>query len=232
MQLSAILAGFKRRIEALTLVVILISAGALWIFVKLASNVMSGDSHALDSNILLALRTSDDVGVPIGGHFILIAMRDITALGGVTVLTLVSAAVLAYLMLRAQRATAVFLAIAILGGQILAGFAKNGFSRPRPDLVPHAVEVASASFPSGHSMMAAVTYLSLAVTLCQMQENLHMRVFYVTVAVLLTFLVGLSRLFLGVHWPTDVLAGWTLGSAWALGVWVVARTVSITNLRS
>lgn len=231
MQLSAIFSALARRVEAVTLVVILIIAGALWVFAKISGEVMNGDLRAFDNEILFALRTPDDLEIPIGGQFISMAMRDLTALGGVPVLMIVSAAVLAYLILRAQHATAAFLAIAILGGQVLAHFAKIGFSRTRPDLVPHAVEVTSASFPSGHSMMAAVTYLTLAVILCQIETQFRMRAFYISLAALLAFLVGISRLFLGVHWPTDVLAGWVLGAAWALGVWLVVRT-SLISTRS
>lgn len=226
MQLPAVFTELIRRVEALTLAVILTIAGALWAFVEIADDMMSGDLRAFDTAILLAFRTPDDLSTPIGGQFIAIAMRDITALGGVTVLTIVSAAVLTFLILRGARATAVFLAVAILGGQFLSHIAKSGFSRARPDLVPHGVEVATASFPSGHSMMAAVTYLTLAVILCRIEAKFRMRAFYITLAALLTLLVGISRLFLGVHWPTDVLAGWTLGAAWALGVWLVARLIA------
>jgi undecaprenyl-diphosphatase len=113
--------------------------------------------------------------------------------------------------------------VAILGGQALSHLAKLGFSRPRPDLVPHGVEVATTSFPSGHSMMAAVTYLTLAVMLARSERHLSIRAFYISVAAILAMLVGVSRVYLGVHWPSDVLAGWTLGAAWALGVWLLAR---------
>lgn len=226
MQLPAVFTELIRRVEALTLAVILTIAGALWAFVEIADDMMSGDLRAFDTAILLAFRTPDDLSTPIGGRFVAIAMRDLTALGGVTVLTIVSAAVLTFLFLRRERATAVFLAVAILGGQFLSHIAKSGFSRARPDLVPHGVEVASASFPSGHSMMAAVTYLTLAVILCRIEAKFRMRAFYIILAALLTLLVGISRLYLGVHWPTDVLAGWTLGAAWALGVWLVARVVA------
>lgn len=226
MQLPAVFIQLIRRVEALTLAVILTIAGALWAFVEIADDMMSGDLRAFDTAILLAFRTPDDLSIPIGGRFIAIAMRDLTALGGVTVLTIVSAAVLTFLFLQKERATAVFLAVAILGGQFLSHMAKSGFSRARPDLVPHGVEVASASFPSGHSMMAAVTYLTLAVILCRIEAKFRMRAFYIILATLLTLLVGISRLYLGVHWPTDVLAGWTLGAAWALGVWLVARLIA------
>jgi undecaprenyl-diphosphatase len=212
-----------QRVEVVTLAAVLAIAGALWGFVALASEVMEGDLRAFDEAVLLALRTPGDPSDPIGGRQLEIAMRDVTALGGVTVLTIMTGAVLVFLILQRLRASAFFLAVAILGGTALSHLAKAGFSRPRPDLVPHGVEVATASFPSGHSMMAAVTYLTLAVMLARTEAPFRMRAFYLALAVVLTILVGFSRVFLGVHWPSDVLAGWTLGAAWALGVWLIAR---------
>lgn len=212
-----------RRVEPVTLVVIIAITGALWAFISLASEMIEGDLHSFDEAVLLALRTPGDPADPIGSHQVEIAMRDLTALGGVTVLTLISLSVLCFLILRRQRASALFLLVAILGGQALSYLAKSGFSRPRPDLVPHGVEVVTASFPSGHSMMSAVTYLTLAVMLTRTESTLGIRAFYIVVAAILTVLVGASRVYLGVHWPSDVLAGWTLGAAWALAVWLLAR---------
>lgn len=215
-----------RRVETVTLIVILFIAGALWAFVALAAEMLEGELHAFDETLLLALRTPGDPTNPVGGPQIELAMRDITALGGVTVLTLITLSVVTLLVLRRQRTTALFLAIAILGGQALSHLAKSGFSRPRPDLVPHGVEVTTTSFPSGHSMMAAVTYLTLAVILARTEPRLRIRAFYISIAAIVTILVGISRIYLGVHWPSDVLAGWTLGAAWALGVWLLAETLA------
>ncbi len=226
MSFSAAIGDLFRRVEAVTLVAIVAIAAALWAFVALASEMLEGELHAFDETVLLALRTPGDPSNPIGGKQIEIAMRDITALGGVTVLTLITVLVLALLVLQRQRASALFLAVAILGGQVLSHLMKSGFSRPRPDLVPHGVEVATASFPSGHSMMAAVTYLTLAVMLARTETRAHMRAFYILSAAILSILVGISRVYLGVHWPSDVLAGWSLGAAWALAVWLLARALA------
>ena len=223
MKISANLIALARRVEAQTIAIIAVAAAALWAFVALAAEMLEGDLRSFDETVLLALRTPGDPSDPIGSQQVEIAMRDLTALGGVTVLTIVSLAVFGILMLKRQRRTAWFLIIAVLGGQLLSNIAKLGFSRPRPDLVPHGVEVVSASFPSGHSMMAAVTYLTLAVMLAQGEVRVRARVFYLILAALLAVLVGVSRVYLGVHWPTDVLAGWTLGSFWAIGVYLAAR---------
>jgi undecaprenyl-diphosphatase len=221
-----LISALLRRVETVTVLAVLCVAGGLWAFVALADEMIEGDLHAFDEAVFLALRAPGDPSNPIGGPEVALAMRDITALGGITVLTLVTLAALVYLVLRRQRASALFLAVAVLGGQALSHLAKAGFSRPRPDLVPHAVDVATASFPSGHTMMASVTYLTLAVMLARQEHGWSIRAFYVVVAALLAMSVGVSRVYLGVHWPSDVLAGWTLGAAWALMVWLVARWMS------
>ncbi|WP_417721832.1 phosphatase PAP2 family protein [Salipiger sp.] len=225
MTLPPFLTELTRKVELLTLIALAAIAGAVWAFVGLASEMVEGDLHAFDEAVLLALREPGDPANPIGGSQVEVAMRDLTALGGVTVLTLISLAVMVYLLLRRQRASVALLAVAILGGQGISHLAKSAFSRPRPDLVPHGVEVATASFPSGHSMMAAVTYLTLAVMLARVETRMRIRAFYISVAAILAVLVGVSRVYLGVHWPSDVLAGWSLGAAWALGVWLVAQTL-------
>jgi undecaprenyl-diphosphatase len=223
MRLPEPIARVTQRVESLTIVVILVVAGALWAFIGLADEMIEGDLHAFDEAILMALRAPGDAADPIGGPQIETAMRDLTALGGITVLTLLTLSATAFLLLRGKRASAAFLLVAVVGGQLLSHGFKSLFSRPRPDLVPHGVDVATASFPSGHSMMAAVTYLTLAVMLSRMDGRVRIRVFFVSLAAVLACAVGISRVYLGVHWPSDVLAGWTLGAAWALFVWLVAR---------
>ncbi|OWU86586.1 PA-phosphatase [Oceanicola sp. 22II-s10i] len=223
MTLRTHISAAARRVETATLVAIFVIAGALWAFVALAAEMLEGDLHAFDEAVLMALRSPGQPDNPIGGRQVEVAMRDLTALGGVTVLTLISLSVIAFLLLKRQRASVVLLAAAILGGQALSHLAKSGFSRPRPDLVPHGVEVVTASFPSGHSMMAAITYLTLAVMLARTQSDMRVRALCIVVAAILTMLVGISRVYLGVHWPSDVLAGWSLGAAWAFGVWLIAR---------
>ncbi|MBV7410925.1 phosphatase PAP2 family protein [Maritimibacter sp. DP1N21-5] len=220
------LAAVTERIEAATLVVLMLMAAALWAFFALAGEMTEGDLHAFDEAVLMALRVSGDLNNPIGGTEVETAMRDLTALGGITVQVLLAVFVFVFLLLRRRRGSALLLAVAVIGGQVLSHFFKGFFDRPRPDLVPHGVEVATASFPSGHSMMATVTYLTLAVLLARVEDRVRLRVFYVVVAATLAGLVGVSRVYLGVHWPSDVLAGWTLGAAWALAVFLFARLLA------
>jgi undecaprenyl-diphosphatase len=149
--------------------------------------------------------------------------RDLTALGSFGVLALLTAAAVGYLVLAAKRHAAIAVLAAVAGGVVLSTALKLGFDRPRPDLVPHAVEVYTASFPSGHSMMAAVTYLTLGALLARVEGDWRLKLYWVGIALLLTLLVGFSRVYLGVHWPSDVLGGWALGATWALACWIVMQ---------
>jgi undecaprenyl-diphosphatase len=118
---------------------------------------------------------------------------------------------------------ALFLVVTVSGGVLASSLLKYGFDRARPDLVPHGSIVYSSSFPSGHSMMAATTYLTLAVVLAQAHSRRRVKGFFIAAAALVTMAVGASRVYLGVHWPTDVLAGWTAGTVWAVCCSLIAR---------
>jgi undecaprenyl-diphosphatase len=152
-----------------------------------------------------------------------LAMRDITALGGTSVLTLLTLGVVGFLHLSGKRGAALFVAAAIMGAVALSFTIKAGIERPRPDLVPHGTAVFTASFPSGHATGSAATYLTLGALLARFQPRRRVKLFLIGSGVFLTVLIGLSRIYLGVHWPSDVLAGWTLGASWALLCWLVAR---------
>jgi undecaprenyl-diphosphatase len=143
-------------------------------------------------------------------------MRDFTALGSTGVLAVVVAAIAGFLAMTRKSHAALFVLASVIGGVLISQAMKWAFARPRPDLVPHGAEVFSASFPSGHSMMAAVVYLTLGALLARTQSDRAVKAYVLAVAVLLAALVGASRVYLGVHWPTDVLAGWALGGVWAL----------------
>ena len=148
-------------------------------------------------------------------------MRDFTALGGVGVLTLLTISVAGYLVLTGKRRASLDVVLSIVGGIVLSSLIKAGFDRPRPDLVPYGSQVYTASFPSGHSMMAAVVYLTLGALLARLRASVRVKAYVLSLAVFLTLLVGVSRVYLGVHWPTDVLGGWAMGAAWALFCWLV-----------
>jgi undecaprenyl-diphosphatase len=196
--------------------------GTLWLFVALASEVVEGETHGFDRRILLALRRPGDPADPIGPPWVEEMMRDFSALGSTGVLTTLALAVLAYLLLAGKRRTALLVFLAIGSGQLVSSGLKLFFERARPDLVPHATEVFTSSFPSGHSTMSAAVYLTLGALLALVEPRRRVRVYLVALGAFLSLLVGASRVYLGVHWPTDVLGGWTIGAAWALIWWLVA----------
>lgn len=212
-----------QRLEGSTLAALLLVLGAVWGFIELADAVVEGEAHAIDEALLLMLRTPTDLSDPIGPAWVEEMSRDFTALGGVGVLTLLTLAAAGFVWLQAKRRAAFLVLAAIGSGLLLSVVLKQGFDRPRPDLVPFESLVYTASFPSGHSTMAAVTYLTLAALLAGVQQRLSLKIYFFALALLLTTLVGVSRVYLGVHWPTDVLAGWTVGAGWALLFWTTAR---------
>lgn len=211
------------RHELGTLVVLALVAGGLWVFAELADEVVEGETHRFDTAVLLALRSADDPSDPIGPPWVQEMVRDFTALGGNAVLTFLVLAVTGLMLLYRKRRATLLMLGAVIGGAVASTLLKRGFDRPRPDLVPHDSYVTSASFPSGHSMLSAVVYLTLAVMLASVQPRWSMRAYLLIVAVLLVVAIGASRVYVGVHWPTDVMAGWAAGTVWALLAWLVAR---------
>ena len=188
-------------------------------FAKLASEVLEGDTLAFDRNILLLFRSSTDSAVTIGPVWLKETMRDITALGGTTVLTIIALAVSGYLAVTGLRHAAGMVLASVVSGVLLSNSLKLVFARARPDIVPHHAAFYAASFPSGHTTLSAIVYLTLAALLCRTQSSAAVKGYILAVGVFLTFIVGISRIFLGVHWPTDVIAGWLVGSTWALLCW-------------
>jgi undecaprenyl-diphosphatase len=194
-----------------------IALGVL-VFALIADEAAEGDTHEFDTSILLALREPGDTDNPIGPDWVETAFADVTALGGYAVLTLLVAGVAIYLLSIGRRATALLVVGAVVSGTVASTLLKLGFDRPRPDLVAHLSHAQSSSFPSGHAMLSAVTYLTLGVLLARVHKKRRTKIIVMTYAITLTLLIGASRVYLGVHWPTDVLAGWALGAAWA-GLW-------------
>lgn len=205
----------------------LVSVGALaaagFVFVRLASEVGEGETRRFDERILLALRQPGDTAQPLGPAWLHSAMVDITALGGATVLTLLCVAAIGFLLAAGRPKRALFLAVATGGAGLLNFWLKLEYARPRPELVAHLVDVTSTSFPSGHAMNSAATYLTLGVLMARAARTRRVKLYLFGIAALLTLMIGASRVYLGVHYPTDVLAGWTVGAAWAGLCWLVAE---------
>jgi undecaprenyl-diphosphatase len=210
------------RLETGFVLALMTIAGGIFAFVRIADEVREGETHVFDQRLLLALRQPGDPAQPIGPWWLQAMMRDITSLGGTTILTLILVVSVGYLVMERKRGAALFLLLSVGGGTLLSSLLKIGFDRPRPDLVAHLVDVRSLSFPSGHAMLSAVTFLTIGVLLARTSPRRRVKAYIVGVCVLLTLAIGVSRVFLGVHWPTDVLAGWAVGAAWAMGCWTVA----------
>lgn len=209
--------------ELPVLIALLAIVVSLWIFVEVADEVYEGETHHYDLEAIRLLRQADDPAMPIGPRWVHEAGRDFTALGGVAVLTLVTLSVTGFLLLTRNWRAAWFVLAATAGGFVVSMLLKMIFARERPDVVPHLSIVSSYSFPSGHAMQAAVVYLTLGTLLSRLVEGYALKVYFLAVALLLTFVVGVSRVYLGVHYPTDVLAGWSAGLAWAAFCWLIAR---------
>jgi undecaprenyl-diphosphatase len=215
----------RARIELRLLIGLLLIGLGLWLFVELADEVVEGDTRTIDEAILLALRNPADRNDPLGPPWLEEMGRDFTALGGTALVGLVSGVVVLYVAL-ARRWTTFWLILIVVGGSLLFNsLLKAGFHRPRPDLVPHGMVVYHASFPSGHAMLSASVYLTLGILLARLQKLRYQAALIMGTAILVTLLVGISRVYLAVHWPSDVLAGWAAGSVWAMACWLVSRQI-------
>lgn len=203
----------------LVLAGIVLLVAAFW---GLAQLVTAGHTSSFDRYVFVLFRPSDDLALTVGPTWLKEAARDVTALGSVIVLGFMVLAAVGYLVMAGKRAGALLVLGAVVGGQLLSTGLKNIFERARPDLVPDAPTVFTASFPSGHAMLSAVTYLTLGALLARVDARRHLRIYVLSLAVFLTVSIGVTRVFLGVHWPTDVLAGWCIGTAWATLCWFVA----------
>lgn len=220
-----------RRFELKPLLVVAGLAGVVLAFAVFADAVMDGDTHRFDTWLLQALRESSDPANPIGPRWFEELVRDITALGSTVVLTFAVAAVAGYLWIKDRPQKAVFLIASVALGALVNRVLKFGFARPRPDVVEHGAYVSTESFPSGHSANSAIVYLLLGMMLARVETSYPAKVFIFAMCALITLAVGLSRIYLGVHWPTDVLAGWAVGSCWVLLCWYVLLKLQPSGTR-
>ena len=201
----------------------LIVVAAVWCFDELANNVTAGHTQRFDDWVIDSLRNPANPGLPRGPIWLVEAGRDVTALGGPTVVTLMIVAVAGYLALKRQFGPLLLTVLAAGSGAAFSTLVKRHFERPRPHFGSELVTPLTSSFPSGHSMLSAVVYLLLGAMLAQSEPRWPIKLYFVGTAMLLTGLVGVSRVYLGVHYPSDVLAGWTAGLGWASAWWLVAR---------
>lgn len=196
-------------------------ATLLFVFGFVALDVATRKPSSFDHYIIFALRKSAKRPLPIGPPWLQEAARDMTSLGSITVLLMITFAVVGYLFLANKPGVAWLMLIAVLGGLALNNLLKFVFARPRPDIVSHAPRVFTTSFPSGHATLSAITYLTIAALLARAYPSPILDLYFILLAALLTVLIGVSRIYLGVHFPTDILGGWCIGTAWAIGCWVL-----------
>lgn len=226
--MDRITAAFSRRSllkslpELSILILVVLVAGGIWLFVGIADEVAEGDTHAIDKTVLLALRAPDNPAQPLGPPWVEETARDVTALGSFSVLGILTLSACGYLFIQRRHRMALLVLVAAGGGMAISAVLKTLFDRSRPDLVPHEV-MYTTGFPSQHSMMSAIVYLTLAALLARVQPTAALRAYMLVIAVFLAVVIGISRVYLGVHWPSDVLAGWAAGGAWASLCWLVAR---------
>jgi undecaprenyl-diphosphatase len=185
-------------------------------FAFIALEVSEGEPIAADRWLMVALRNATDLSRPIGPPWLLDVVRDITALGSTAVLGLLVTIVATFLLATGKYHAGLLVLTTVLSGALLNTFLKLAFARARPDIVAPLTQVSTLSFPSGHAASAAVCYLTLGLMLAQTQASRSVRIHLMTTAAILTLLVGVSRVYLGVHYPSDVLAGWCFGISWAL----------------
>ncbi len=207
-------------IEALPLVLVSIIAAGIWVFIEIADEVIEGESRAFDEWLMLLLRSPGDNADPLGPGWLEETARDVTAFGSTFALIFISLVVFFWLLMTKRPHAALLLSIALIGGALLNYALKFLFDRPRPDLVAHGTEVFTLSFPSSHAMLSATVYLTLGVMVMRYSSALRLKIYAMSVALLLAVLVGVSRVYLGVHWPTDVVAGWAVGAVWASACWL------------
>jgi undecaprenyl-diphosphatase len=197
-------------------------AGGLLAFLGIADEMSEGDTRAFDMAVLTALRASGHPDQLVGPRWLHIAAVDVTALGSVAVLGLVVLFAVALMLCLKRWAEALTLLVGAVGGTEISQAVKHAFGRERPDLAYRAVEAANASFPSGHAMLSAVVFLTLGALAARFATLKRVKILAISAGVLMSLLVGVSRIYLGVHWTTDVLAGWSLGAVWAMACWLAA----------
>jgi len=224
------LTWLRQNTDLMILTGLIIIAVGGWLSAELADEVLEGDAQPYDEWVLRRLRTRGDMTDPIGPAWFEDIWRDVTAMGGVGILTLVTLGAAAYLLLQGRYRTVALLLVVTLGGLLVSVLLKDLFDRPRPEFASGTSHVMTASFPSGHSMLSAIVYLTLAALLARTSRPLRFKIYFLTMGLILTLLVGCSRVYLGVHYPSDVLAGWSMGLIWATTCWLIAYVLQTRGI--
>jgi len=198
-----------------------IVAGGLAAFAELAEDLVEGENQSFDEAILAWTHPYANTHDALGPDWLMEAMMDFTSLGGLAVLVLFALIAVGFLLMQKKPWSALMLGVALGGGLLLSELMKAVFDRGRPPEIYQAVETINASFPSGHTLMSTVFYLTLGVMLERIFARRRLKIYVMGVAILIAGLVGISRVYLAAHWASDVLAGWALGAAWAMVCWLI-----------
>ena len=193
------------------------------VFLKVAHETTQFDTDDMDEKILLALRNTPDD--PIGSPQVEAAVMHISALGSGAVTGLFILIFTLYFALAGRWRYALLMLATALGTLAAMGLLKWAYGRERPTIVTQIDPPGGLSFPSGHSMISMALYLTLGMLLAQAEKKRHLKIFVIATSAVLALMIGVSRMYLGVHWPTDVLAGWTAGATWALICGLAIRRV-------
>ena len=210
-------------VETTTLLYLFFGALCAWLVLKSVRKLYKGRLEAIDNDLLRALRTPQNPAVPIGPRWLPQAAKDVTALGSGTNLSIATGIVVGFLCLNRRIRATGFLLSSVGSGLLLCQSLKGFFARRRPTVVPHLVHFDPASFPSGHSMGAAMVYLTLGSLISRQVAGPLAKTYFLSVALVLAVVVGVSRVYLGVHYPSDVFAGWAAGSLWSSACAQTAR---------
>ncbi|WP_252926129.1 phosphatase PAP2 family protein [Aliihoeflea sp. 40Bstr573] len=217
------------RTAFLPLIVFAIAAAGIALFLSIADELDDGELNDIDERIFLWFHTPG--GSPIGPEWLQETAAEITALGGYTVILVLVAAVIGFLVVSRKNGPALYTVLSIGTGTLVGHLLKELYARPRPDLVEHLVNTHTPSFPSGHAMVSAIVYLTLGSLIMRFVDNLRVRAYVLAVAITLTLMIGISRIYLGVHWPSDVVAGWAMGAAWASLAWLTVSALRLYRRR-
>ena len=202
-----------------------VSAGGALVFASVAHAVSERDTRSFDEAVLNALHPYADRAQAIGPWWLDRVALDLTSLGSTAVLTLIAALVAGFLILRRRWLDTALLLGALGGALLLSEGLKGVFARDRPPAIYRSFEVLNASFPSGHALLSAVLYPTLAAMLAGVLGAPGARVYVLAVGAVLAVIVGATRVYLGAHWATDVVGGWCVGAAWAALCWLAARAL-------
>ncbi|WGM32905.1 phosphatase PAP2 family protein [Brevundimonas sp. NIBR11] len=198
-------------------------------FVEIADDMTEADGQAFDQMVLHWMQPV--AGQPRGPWWLHEAAADLTSLGGISVLTLFAIVALVFLLILRKRLSALLLIVGLAGGVGLSEGLKALFERQRPPAVYQAVETLNASFPSGHALLSTVFYLTVAVMLTRAFPRKRVKAWVLGVGMTFALIVGLTRIYLGAHWASDVMAGWCVGAAWAMALWLVSYAVERRQTR-